>query len=76
MTELYLHIKIYLDYFPGRLKHAELGKPMRLIWVSVPKVVEVIPLYLNPVILHRFIYKTFRVYDLIERNSLYFKIYP
>ena len=25
MTELYLHIKIYLDYIPGRLKYAELG---------------------------------------------------
>ena len=26
----YLHIKIYLDYFPGRLKKAKLGKSVRL----------------------------------------------
>ena len=25
MIELYLYIKIYLDYFPGRLKYTELG---------------------------------------------------
>ena len=30
MTEVYLHIKLYLDYFPGRLKYAELGKSTRL----------------------------------------------
>ena len=30
VIELYLHIKIYLDYFPGRLKYAELGKSMRV----------------------------------------------
>ena len=43
-AELYLHIKIYLDYFPRRLKYAELGKSTRaLFWVSVPKVFEVIP---------------------------------
>ena len=30
MIELYLQIKIYLDYFPGRLKYAELGKSTRL----------------------------------------------
>ena len=30
MIELYLHIKIYLYYFPGRLKYIELGKPVRL----------------------------------------------
>ena len=30
MIELYLHIKIYLDYFPGRLKYAKLGKSARL----------------------------------------------
>ena len=43
MIELNLHIKIYLDYFPGRLKYAELGKSTRLT-VSVPvlKVVEII----------------------------------
>ena len=32
MIELYLHIKIYLDYFPGRPKDAKLGKSMRLIF--------------------------------------------
>ena len=41
MIELYLHVKIYLDYFQGRLKYAELGKSTPLI--AVPKVVEVIP---------------------------------
>ena len=25
MIELYLHVKMYLDYFPGWLKYAELG---------------------------------------------------
>ena len=44
MIEPYLHIKIYLDYFSGRLKYAELGRLTRIaFWVSVPKVVEVIP---------------------------------
>ena len=44
MIDLYLHIKIYLDYFPRRLKYAELGKLMHHKFsVPVPKVVEVIP---------------------------------
>ena len=44
MIELYLHLKIYLGYFPGRLKHDELEKSLRLtFWVIVSKVVEVIP---------------------------------
>ena len=30
MIELYLHIKDYLDYFPGRLKCSVLGKSTRL----------------------------------------------
>ena len=30
MIELYLHIKIYLDCFPGRLKNAERGRSTRL----------------------------------------------
>ena len=30
MIELCLRVKIYLDYFPGRLKYAELGKLTRL----------------------------------------------
>ena len=39
-----LFIKIELNYFPGRLKYAELGKSKRLtLWVPVPKVVEVTP---------------------------------
>ena len=51
-------LKIYLDYFPGKLKDAELGKSTCLtFWVPVPKV-EVVPEYLYPLILHRFIYKT------------------
>ena len=44
MIEFYLHIKIYLNYFPGMLKYTELGKSMHFIfWVPVPKAVEVIP---------------------------------
>ena len=44
MIGLHLHIKIYLDYFPGRLKYAELVKSMCLTFgVPVSKVVEVIP---------------------------------
>ena len=44
MIELYLDIKIYLDYFPRRLKYAELGKSVHLTFsVPLPKVVEVIP---------------------------------
>ena len=44
MTELYLNINIYLYYFSGRPKYAELGKSMRLTFgVPVQKVVEVIP---------------------------------
>ena len=44
MTELCLHIKIYLGYFPGRLEYAKIGKTMRLTFsVPVPKVVEVTP---------------------------------
>ena len=43
MVELYLHIKIYLDYFTGRLKYAELGKSTSLTFsVPVPKVDECI----------------------------------
>ena len=30
VIELYVHIKIYLYYFPGRLKYAELEKSTRL----------------------------------------------
>ena len=30
VIELYLHIKIYLDCFPGRLKNAERGRSTRL----------------------------------------------
>ena len=40
MNGLSLQIKIYLNYFPGRLKYAELGKSFR---VPVTNVVEVIP---------------------------------
>ena len=44
MIELYLHIKIYLDYIPRRLKYAELEKSTGLTFrVPVPKIVEVIP---------------------------------
>ena len=44
MIELYLYIKIYLGYFPGRLKYTELGKSTRLtFWVPVPKLAEAIP---------------------------------
>ena len=44
MIELYLLVKMYLDYFARRLKYAELGKSMRLtFYVPVPKVVKVIP---------------------------------
>ena len=44
MIELYLQIKIYLDYFPRRLKHAKLGKSIHLTFrVPVAKVVEIIP---------------------------------
>ena len=44
MIELYLNIKIYLNYFPGRLKYATLGKSARLTFcVPVPKVVKVTP---------------------------------
>ena len=39
MIELYLHTKIYLDYFRGRLKYAELGKSTLLtFWVPLPKI--------------------------------------
>ena len=39
-----LFIKIELNYFPEKLKYAELGKSMRLTFsVPVPKVVEVTP---------------------------------
>ena len=55
MIELYLHMKIYLDYFPGMLKYAELGKSTRFtFWVPVPKAVEVIPWNLYTLILHKF----------------------
>ena len=30
MIELYLYMKIYLSYFPGRMKYVELGKSMPL----------------------------------------------
>ena len=44
MIELYLLVKMYLDYFVGRLKYAELGKSTHLTFcVPVPKVVKVIP---------------------------------
>ena len=59
MIELYLYLKIYLDYFPGRLKYTDLGKSIHLtFWAPVPKVAEVIPKYLYSLLLHRFIYKT------------------
>ena len=44
MIELSLHIKNYLDYFPGRLKYAELGKSTRVTFlVPVTTIVEVTP---------------------------------
>ena len=44
MLEFYVHTKIYLDYFPRRLKYAELGKSVCLKFsVPVPKVVELTP---------------------------------
>ena len=44
MIELNLHINIYLDYFPRRLKYTKREKSTRLTCcVSVPKGVEVIP---------------------------------
>ena len=44
MIELYLHIKIYLAYFPGGLKNAEVGKSTHLTFGGPkPKVVEVMP---------------------------------
>ena len=56
MIELYLHLKICLDYFPGGLKYAELWNSTHLeFWVPVPKVVEVILWYLYALVLHRFI---------------------
>ena len=59
MIEICLPIKTYLDYFPGRLKYAELGNPTQFKFsIPVPKVVKVIPKYLYPFLLHRFIYKT------------------
>ena len=61
MIELYLHLKICLDYFPGGLKYAELGNSTRLEFgVPVPKVVEVILWYLYALVLHRFISKIVR----------------
>ena len=38
MIKLYVHIKIYLYYFPGRLKSTRL-----IFLVPVPKVVKIIP---------------------------------
>ena len=39
MIELYLYIKTYLDYFPGKLKYSQLGKWTRFtFWVPVLKV--------------------------------------
>ena len=44
MIELYLQIKTYLDWFPGRLKFTKIGKSTSLTFsVPMPKVVEVIP---------------------------------
>ena len=45
MIELYLHRKIYSNYFPGRPKHAKLRKSMNFtFWVSLlTRVVEVMP---------------------------------
>ena len=60
MIELYLYVKIFLDYFPGRLKNAKFGELKKM---PVPKVV-----------LHRFIKNYIGVYDLIELISHYFKI--
>ena len=58
IIELYLHIKIYLKYFTGRLKYAKLEKSTRLrFWVPVLKAVEVLPWYLYSLIPDRFIYK-------------------
>ena len=36
MIELYLYVKIFLDYFPGRLKNAKFGELKKM---PVPKVV-------------------------------------
>ena len=44
MTELYVHINIFLDYFSRTLKTAKRGKSTRCTFsVPVPNVVEVIP---------------------------------
>ena len=43
----------------GKAEYATLRKPTHLtFWAPVPEAVEVIPKYLYPLILHRFIYKT------------------
>ena len=43
IIEAFLNTKIYLNYFPGRLKYVKLGKSTRLTFsVPKPKVVEVI----------------------------------
>ena len=75
MIELYLYVKIYLDYFTGRLKNAKFGELTALtFWVPVPKVAEFVSGYLYPLILHRFMKNYLGVYELIEHISRYFKI--
>ena len=40
MIKLYLHIKIYLGYFPGRLKYAEAATRRALekkVFLKIPK---------------------------------------
>ena len=56
MIELYLHIKIYLDNFLGRLNNAKKLTSLTFL-VSMPKLSEVIPKYLYSLLLHRIIYK-------------------
>ena len=73
----HLRMKLNLDYFPGRLKYAEIGKSMRLkFWFDGQTLLRV---YYNTSYFYSakmYLQTCIRVYDLTENISLYFKICP
>ena len=72
MIELYLHIKIYLDYFSGRLKYSGNLENQNVLHFEF-KCQKLSRLYHNTYVLLLCI-NPIGVYDLMEHISCYFKI--
>ena len=72
MIELYLHIKIFLDYFPGRLKYVKLGKSTSFILSSNAKSCWIYTIiFISSYSAYIYLQNCIRVYDLIKHISPY-----